>query len=224
MKWVYVLVEGETEETFVNEVLNLHLATFELYLEPILVETKRTPQGVKKKGGYLTYAKTKRQILNLLANSQASLVTTMLDYFGLADDFPGKSDLPTGNGNARVQHLEQKLQKAIAHRKFLAYFSLHEFEALLFVAPEIIASNIPGQDFSLELAQIKASYPTPEEINDDPETSPSNRLHKLYGKKYNKPILGSLIALEIGLDVIRAECPHFHAWLTKIEALGQAPS
>lgn len=224
MKWVYMLVEGETEETFVNEVLNLHLATFEIYLEPVLIETKRTPEGVKKKGGYTTYAKTKRQILNLLANSQASLVTTMLDYYGLADDFPGKVNLPIGTGNIRVQYLEQELQNAITHPKFLAYFSLHEFEAILFIAPEIVARNVPGQDFSQALAQIKASFSCPEEINDDPETSPSNRLSKLYGKKYNKPILGSLIALEIGLEKIRAECPHFNDWLTKLEAVGQTSS
>jgi hypothetical protein len=221
MKWVYVLVEGETEETFVDEVLNHHLESFEVYLKPILIETS---EGLRKKGGYTTYAKTKRQLLNLLAHSQASLVTTMLDYYGLAEDFPGKTKLPNGTGRVRVQYLEQELEKAIAHRKFLAYFSLHEFEALLFVAPEIIAKIVPGQDFSKDLTQIKASFSSPEEINDDPETSPSNRLGKLYGKTYNKPILGSLIALEIGLEQIRAECPHFNEWVSKLESLGETSS
>ena len=219
MKWVYVLVEGETEETFVDEVLNRHLESFEVYLKPILIETS---EKLRKKGGYTTYAKTRRQLLNVLSHNQASLVTTMLDYYGLAEDFPGKTKLPKGTGSVRVQYLEQELQKAIGHRKFLAYFSLHEFEALLFVSPEVIARIVPGQDFLPELTQIKAAFSSPEEINDDPETSPSNRLGKLYGKTYNKPILGSLIALEIGLERLRSECPHFNEWLTKLESLSQA--
>ncbi len=36
---------------------------------------------------------------------------------------------------------------------------------------------------------------------------------------YEKPLLGILAALEIGLIRIRAECPHFDGWLSQLESL-----
>ena len=35
---------------------------------------------------------------------------------------------------------------------------------------------------------------------------------------YEKPLLGTLAVLEIGLDAIRAECPLFRQWLERLEA------
>ena len=34
-----------------------------------------------------------------------------------------------------------------------------------------------------------------------------------------KPALGPRIAADISLPVIRSKCPHFHAWLTRLESL-----
>jgi hypothetical protein len=36
---------------------------------------------------------------------------------------------------------------------------------------------------------------------------------------YEKPLLGALAALEIGLEKIRAECPHFDGWVRRLESL-----
>jgi len=36
---------------------------------------------------------------------------------------------------------------------------------------------------------------------------------------YQKTFHGPLIASDIGLDVIRGVCPHFNAWLSKLDAL-----
>jgi hypothetical protein len=36
--------------------------------------------------------------------------------------------------------------------------------------------------------------------------------------RYEKPLFGNLAALEVGLDAIRAACPHFDSWLSQIEA------
>jgi len=35
---------------------------------------------------------------------------------------------------------------------------------------------------------------------------------------YQKPLLGNLAALEIGLAKIRDHCPQFDAWLTRLGA------
>ena len=62
-------------------------------------------------------------------------------------------------------------------------------------------------------------FPTPEDINDNSETAPSKRIVKVISQ-YEKVVYGSLIAMEIGLDAIRAECPRFSDWLTRLESLG----
>lgn len=36
---------------------------------------------------------------------------------------------------------------------------------------------------------------------------------------YQKPLMGSLAALEVGLDVMREKCSLFDAWLQQLEAL-----
>jgi hypothetical protein len=41
----YVLVEGQTEETFVKRVLGPRLAAVEVFLTPILAATKRVKEG-----------------------------------------------------------------------------------------------------------------------------------------------------------------------------------
>jgi hypothetical protein len=43
-------------------------------------------------------------------------------------------------------------------------------------------------------------------------TAPSKRIVEL-AKDYEKPLHGSLVALETSLSAIRAECQLFHAWI-----------
>ena len=64
---------------------------------------------------------------------------------------------------------------------------------------------------------IRDAFATPEEINDSPVTHPSKRVEALV-PGYEKPLLGALAVLEIGLEAIRAECPHFREWLERLEA------
>jgi hypothetical protein len=37
--------------------------------------------------------------------------------------------------------------------------------------------------------------------------------------EFEKPLHGNLAALEIGIDPIRGECPHFQEWPTRLESL-----
>ena len=47
MSQATILVEGRTEEAFVNRVLGPHFATLGVALEPVWLETSRSPAGVK---------------------------------------------------------------------------------------------------------------------------------------------------------------------------------
>lgn len=56
------------------------------------------------------------------------------------------------------------------------------------------------------------------EINDSRDTAPSQRILK-WMPGYEKPLYGSLAAIEIGLDRIRRECKRFDRWVGVLENL-----
>ena len=51
MQKMLVLVEGQTEEKFVKEVLTPHLHNYGKYLIPTIVNTKKVKSGSNFKGG-----------------------------------------------------------------------------------------------------------------------------------------------------------------------------
>jgi hypothetical protein len=89
---------------------------------------------------------------------------------------------------------------------------------LLFSDCDALSRGIERPDLKPKFESVRQQFATPEEINDSPETAPSKRMEAIvYG--YEKPLLGILAVLEIGLDRIRAECPHFDGWLSRLESL-----
>ena len=95
---------------------------------------------------------------------------------------------------------------------------VHEFEGLLFSDCAAFARGIDRPDLESNFSQIRENFATPEEIDDSLFTAPSKRVEELV-PGYDKPLLGTLAILEIGLDSIRAECPHFDGWLHQLESL-----
>lgn len=215
MSRVYLLVEGQTEEAFVNELLVPHYAHLGLYLTPIIV---RTSPG--HKGGVVSYAKIKPQIEKLCRQDPSAHVTTMFDLYALPGDFPGKRSpayLAAGSGRHKAQLLEAAWAADIGHRQFVPHLLVHEFEGLLFVQLDAFT---PWTDDDRVLEPLRAVRRTsePEDINDSPQTAPSKRiLAAMPG--YQKTFHGPLIACDIGLDTMRQDCPHFDGWLKTLEAL-----
>ena len=216
MSRVYVLVEGQTEEAFVRELLIPYGARFGCYLHPIIVST-----SPGHKGGVVSYAKIKPQIMRLCLQDRDAYVTTMFDLYALPTDFPGKNapNYPNnGSGHQKAAFLETQLGQDIGQANCLPNLIVHEFEALLFT--EVVQfTQWTDDDFvarSLEQALVGKS--SPEDINDSPQTAPSKRILAVM-PQYQKTFHGPLIACDIGLDPIRNICPHFHAWLTIVEAL-----
>lgn len=219
MREILILVEGQTEETFARDILRPHLLARELILTPVVVATKWVKAGGKFRGGVTSYRQVQGDVRRLLNHRGAAAITTMLDFYGLPDDFPGWADLPRqGSCYERVRHLEEAFGADIGHRLFLPYFSLHEFESLLLVGPEEIASAFPGQPALGDLGAEIASFSSPEEVNDGPETHPAARIHRA-ARGYQKTLHGPTIAARIGLPRIRERCPHFAAWLQRLEGL-----
>lgn len=225
MKRIHVLVEGQTEETFVRNVLGPHLLVRHINVHVAILSTKRIKAGGKFRGGITSYSQVRREVRNLLADTGVAAVTTMIDYYGLPDDFPGKTGLSQGGScYQRAVYLEEAFKTEISHRLFFPYLSLHEFEALLLVRPEEIGRALPGQPLMNRLAEETAGFRSPEEVNDGPETHPAARIRQA-APSYQKRLHGPIIASRIGLDAIRSNCPHFAGWLERLEGLaGSGPS
>jgi Domain of unknown function (DUF4276) len=102
--------------------------------------------------------------------------------------------------------------------RFVPFVVMHEFEALLFSDCAAFSSAISRPDARSRFEQIRRGLATPEEINDSPATAPSKRIIRVV-PEYDKVRLGASAILEIGLPKIRQECPHFDAWITRLENL-----
>jgi Domain of unknown function (DUF4276) len=127
MKRGLLLVEGQTEERFVNECLGPHFATRGLFLTPKVVETRRPVGAARFKGGITSYGKVCRDLDRLLRDSHASVITTLLDYYAVPPDFPGMRDRPPGSAAQRIAHVETAWAATIADRRFVPHLALHEF-------------------------------------------------------------------------------------------------
>ncbi|MBD2595802.1 DUF4276 family protein [Nostoc spongiaeforme FACHB-130] len=208
---VHVFVEGQTEETFVKEVLYEYFQEKDIFLNPILVRTSSIG-----KGGVVSYAKIKPQLDRKCREDKTAFVTTMFDLYRLPNDFPGRDSLPnTSDPFQKVEYLEQKMGQDIGHTNFIPNLLVHEFEALLYSQPQVFAEWFDASVVSI-LQGDRNQFISPEHINDHPLTAPSKRILKCC-QEYDKVLHGSLLAIEIGLDTIRQQCQHFHQWLLNLE-------
>jgi hypothetical protein len=136
----------------------------------------------------------------------------------LPKDFPGFDSLPqTTDSFEKAAHLENALESDIGCRNFIPNLQIHEFEALLYSNPACFGEWY-GNEAVSRLQKERDQYPSPEHINDGPETAPSKRIRSIC-PGYDKVLHGSLIAIGIGLDTLRHECSHFSSWIERLEKL-----
>lgn len=227
-----ILVEGQTEEQFVRQLLAPHLGALGVFAEATSIATKRVDGRRAHRGGHAgNYEFIRRDALLLLRADPGVTVTTMLDYYGLPHNFPGYATAQAPrDAPARALHLEdafaadiQRAYQEVANRelapaRFVPNLIIHEYEGLLFSSPAEIQAVLFDADLQGALTAIAAAHASPEDINDSPETAPSKRLQRLY-PRYDKARHGPQIASRIGLDAIRGGCRHFDGWLAKLEGL-----
>jgi hypothetical protein len=103
-------------------------------------------------------------------------------------------------------------------RRFIPFIQMYEFEGLLFSDPEKMALGMDREDLIGSFQQIADNFESPEHINNSPQTAPSKRILNLI-RGYEKPLMGALAALEVGLDSMRDNCELFDQWLSNIEAI-----
>ena len=221
MNRVHIIVEGQTEETFVCEVL-----------APALRKRNVDPSACLigeggHKGGDVSYTRARHDVVRLLKGDRRAYCTTMFDFFRLSPEFPRKAIVGPPSTVSKASMVEEAFFEDIAETlgdnwvpcRFIPYIQMHEFEGLLFSDTAAFARGIYRPDLMSALTQIREPFETPEDIDDGPQTAPSKRVLALY-PGYDKVAWGTLAALEVGLDAIRRECPHFAQWLARLESLG----
>lgn len=222
---LHVVVEGDSEETFVRELLAPHLSAFGVFPVATRVSTKRQ-RGKTWKGGGHRYARWKRDLALWMKRDGGpeARFTTMIDLYSLPAEFPGQAQCATiADVRDRVRCLETKFAEDMANdRRFIPYIQIHEFEALLFARVESFRAAFPALSDSLlqKLAGIRSQFGTVEDIDDGQHSAPSKRI-KTIVPQFDKVTGGNLIALDIGVQTMRMQSPHFDEWIARLEVLDQ---
>jgi hypothetical protein len=224
MARLLIHVEGQTEETFVNELLASHLITRGYHSV-----SARIVGNARQRGGIRTWPSVRRDVVNHLKEDRGCVATTMVDYYGLPESWPGRTEsTKLGSVEQKARSVQDAILAELASEmgdrfnadRFVPFVVMHEFEGLLFSDCASFSRGILRTDLEQQFAKIRREFATPEEINDSPVTAPSKRIEALV-PGYQKPFLGVLAALEIGLTGIRKECPHFDNWITRLESLAR---
>jgi len=219
---VIVFAEGQTEEAFIKRVVAPALNPSGIYLKPLLMST-----STESRGGGINFDRLWLNVRNTLRQYPAAYMTTFFDLNGLSKDMPGLSDaLKLNNPSDKASHVEANLHAALLQKlnfrseRFLAHIQPYELEGLFFSNTEAVSQTVPGWTSAAdELHKVRLMSETPEHINGGYDTKPSKHFERLLRPHYRKVYHGSLIGPKIGLSAIRAECPHFAAWVTRLSEL-----
>ena len=228
MPRLLILVEGETEETFVNEVLADYL--YAMGFHSVAARLMGNARKRNRRGGIRGWSQVRGEIIRYLTNDSTLYISTMVDYYGLPEqgkidhEWPGRSYAKCLQYPFKARHIENELKKDVAIHlenslsadRFIPYIMMHEFEGFLFSDCQKFANSICRDDLYDDFLGIRKEFSTPEEINDSPNTHPSRRIKDLM-PAYQKPIHGNVAALDIGLNTFMQECPEFCRWIERIK-------
>jgi hypothetical protein len=226
MRRLNVLAEGQTEEAFVNEVLAPHLADHHVVASVRCVTTRRDRRrpDVVHRGGLPDYGKARRDLQRWMAEDGTAAFTTMFDLYALPSDFPAsEAARRLTDAYERVHALQLAMAADIGDWRLIPYIQLHEFEALLLADPAKLDWEYLEHPRPIaRLVELAGRYESPELIDDGPDTAPSKRIiAEIPEYAFQKASVGPQIARQIGIVRLREKCPHFSAWVERLESLGQ---
>lgn len=220
IKRLCVICEGQTEETFVRDVLKPTFSSLNLFVDARIIHT-----SPGNKGGALNYDRVKNFICKTLKNDKNIFVTTMFDLYALPPNFPRYD--PTRPLHEKLKAITEAMLEDIIlatqcdETRFIPYIQPYEFEALLFSDIDSwIAEESDWMSAGKRLKEICAAADSPEHINNNRDTKPSAHLEKyLKNPSYRKKLHGSRAAKKIGLANIEKKCSFFADWINRIRTL-----
>ena len=227
MSRLFVICEGQTEETFVNEVLASHLYT--KGWTSVSARIMGNARQRARRGGIKGWPTVRREIALRLKGDSGCYVSTLVDYYALPKngekEWPGRIQAEAELYSNRARFIEDALRDDFSKRegnsasgRFIPFILVHEFEALCFADCKAFCDGIGRPDMAEAMKAIRGAFKSPEEINDSPETAPSKRIINLH-PSYEKPVEGIVGILEISLEKLREECQHFSDWISHLEEI-----
>lgn len=221
MKSVAIVVEGQTEEVFLNDVVQGSLGDG-VWLQPIIVRKGQSASGRPHKGGggWKHYA---QMLTTLSGQPQWDLITTLVDYYGLPGDAPACSCTPSHvSAHDCADARQAGIADAIGDPRLRPFIAVHEFEAIVIAAaaasPHVLGSEKAAREFQFLLRQHNGNAET---INDGVNTAPSKRVAAVIDG-YAKTRDTVPIIREAGLDAALAHCPRFAGWISELQELGRS--
>ena len=222
---LHVFAEGRTEQTFADTVLKPHLAHVGVYMsKPVLIAHAHR-KGRVHRGGGRNFTAMQNDIRRRLKQEAGNEVffTTMIDLYALHHNFPGfeTAEALRHDPYQRVESLEKAWSDETGDRRFIPFIQLHEFEACLFSDVSQLSPFFDNADVRIARLRREATeVDSPELIDDGQHTSPSKRIIAQFPEYEGlKPTAGPQAAERIGLQAMRSRCPHFAAWLHRLERL-----
>jgi len=191
---IAVSVEGATEREFVNQVLKPYFDQQEKYLHPVDMRGKVSLDRIQHELKGLIYS--------------FDYTTTLYDFYGFIRREGRNVDL-----------LEAAIADLVPGEKqgrFIPYVQLHEFEALLFSSPAVMAGYFEEPLKQGDIDRIVRSCGGAEAINDGYDTCPNRRISGLF-PAFDKKLDGPELCKMAGLAVLRQSCPRFDRWIAKLE-------
>ena len=206
---VMAIVEGATEENFINTILAPYLSYKNIWMHA----TQISKPG--QKGGDVRFDRVKNDIIRHLKQRKDTIVTLFLDFYGLAE-WPGLESISWNSSPAKIEQIlcyatKLKIKGFLPdidiERRFIPFFIIHEFETLLFSNSAVLADGlgIKKEKIDKTLSEFNGDL---ERINNSRETAPSKRLEK-WMPSYKKTVNGIPIAAEIGVEQMRLSVPSF---------------
>lgn len=222
---LHFIVEGQTEETFVNLVLRPHLARLSIVADARCVQTSRKG-GVKHSGGISNYELPKRDINQWVSEDRGAdaRFTTMFDLYGLPSEFQERSAAARiSNPYEKVKAIEDALKADIDDWRFIPYIQLHEFEALILSDPACLSAQFQdNEDGIRRLVALAAQFESPEHIDEGVDSAPSKRIiREIPEYEGRKASAGPTLAANVGLPTLRQKCVHFGEWIDRLERLAE---
>ncbi len=214
-KKLVIICEGKTEQFFCEKILRPHFAGLDIEMNHQII--------AHSNGGLVKWEFLKKQVSLTLQTDLNCFVTTFIDFYGIQSrhEFPAwEAAAAKGNRGDQLSLLESALRNDIGgdfQKRFIPYIQLYEFEALVFSEYTSFTGYYSAREANFEaLKAICQQFANPEEINDNPKTTPSRRLNE-HIRGYDKYSDGIDICDITGLASIRNKCPRFNNWITQLE-------
>ncbi|OPC25360.1 hypothetical protein BAX95_00155 [Elizabethkingia meningoseptica] len=215
MKKLLIICEGHTEVRFCDQILKTHFANLNIEIEYPLIAYSG--------GGIVPWVNLKNEIELHYSTNPDRFITTFIDYYGLYayHNFP---EWAVAHAHADKGDIMDILEagmladlSVLSQGKFIPNILLHEFETLALSDHTAFSHYYDASEFNnAGLAAICAL--DPETVNNGKATAPSKRLEANI-PNYNKVSDGVELCKLIGLNNIRAKCPRFNIWITKLESI-----